>query len=85
MKKLILTAFSALALVACGGGDEPAADTTADEPHVPPLVTTANCVLDAKVCPDGTVVGRKLPSCQFEACPSSPGSSLGPLELIPSK
>lgn len=27
------------------------------------------CTMDAKVCPDGSSVGRKGPSCQFEACP----------------
>jgi hypothetical protein len=27
------------------------------------------CPLDAKMCPDGTAVGRTGPSCQFPACP----------------
>lgn len=27
------------------------------------------CTADAKVCPDGSSVGRKGPACQFEACP----------------
>ena len=27
------------------------------------------CTADAKMCPDGSFVGRKGPACQFEACP----------------
>lgn len=30
---------------------------------------TTECTLDAKVCPDGTAVGRSGPSCTFVACP----------------
>lgn len=28
------------------------------------------CTLEARVCPDGSAVGRTGPSCEFEACPS---------------
>lgn len=28
------------------------------------------CALDAKVCPNGSVVGRTGPNCAFESCPS---------------
>lgn len=27
------------------------------------------CTLDAKICPDGTAVGRTGPNCEFAACP----------------
>jgi len=27
------------------------------------------CTLEAKVCPDGTAVGRHGPFCEFDACP----------------
>jgi hypothetical protein len=27
------------------------------------------CTMDAKICPDGSSVGRVPPSCEFEACP----------------
>ena len=27
------------------------------------------CTMDAKLCPDGSYVGRIPPDCQFEACP----------------
>lgn len=29
------------------------------------------CTMDAKVCPDGTYVGRIPPYCQFAACEST--------------
>lgn len=28
------------------------------------------CTMEAKLCPDGSAVGRKGPSCEFAACPS---------------
>ena len=27
------------------------------------------CTLDAKICPDGSSVGREGPNCEFAACP----------------
>ena len=29
------------------------------------------CTMDAKICPDGSSVGREGPSCEFAACPST--------------
>ncbi len=29
------------------------------------------CTMDAKICPDGSAVGRTGPSCEFAACPTS--------------
>lgn len=29
------------------------------------------CTADAKICPDGTGVGRSAPSCEFDPCPVS--------------
>lgn len=34
-----------------------------------PVVSTGACTLEAKVCPDGSAVGRIAPSCDFAACP----------------
>ncbi len=28
------------------------------------------CTMDAKICPDGSAVGRSGPQCQFDACPT---------------
>ena len=33
------------------------------------------CTMDAKVCPDGSAVGRVPPSCEFAACPTGNSSS----------
>lgn len=30
------------------------------------------CTLEAKICPDGTAVGRTGPNCEFAACPGDP-------------
>jgi len=35
--------------------------------------TPAACTLEAKICPDGTSVGRVGPTCDFEACPEDTG------------
>jgi len=52
-------------------------DQLAKAPQVPvsppPHTSTSSeqtiCTLDAKVCPDGTAVGRTGPTCEFAACP----------------
>lgn len=31
------------------------------------------CTMEAKLCPDGSYVGRSGPLCQFEACPEVGG------------
>lgn len=31
--------------------------------------TQTQCTLDAKICPDGTTVGREGPNCEFAKCP----------------
>ncbi len=35
------------------------------------------CTLEARVCPDGTSVGRTGPNCAFALCPTTPGTSAG--------
>lgn len=39
------------------------------QPPVPPEVA---CTMEAKICPDGSSVGRQGPSCEFTACPDVP-------------
>lgn len=39
-----------------------------------PTPFSVGCTLDAKLCPDGTSVGRIPPKCDFEACPITPTS-----------
>lgn len=36
-------------------------------PYTPPSATA--CTEEAKLCPDGSAVGRTGPNCEFEACP----------------
>lgn len=31
--------------------------------------TPVACTMEAKMCPDGSYVGRSGPNCDFEACP----------------
>ena len=40
------------------------------------------CTMDAKICPDGSAVGREGPNCQFAACPAPAGTST-PIIPIP--
>ncbi|HEX8591348.1 MAG TPA: hypothetical protein VF696_01165 [Candidatus Paceibacterota bacterium] len=40
---------------------------TLERPNVSPAATA--CTTEARVCPDGTSVGRSGPSCNFSACP----------------
>ncbi len=35
-----------------------------------PVVTGGVCTMEAKLCPDGSYVGRSGPSCEFAACPT---------------
>jgi len=35
----------------------------------PPAPEGASCTKEAKICPDGTIVGRGGPTCEFAACP----------------
>ena len=35
------------------------------------------CTMEAKICPDGTAVGRTGPNCEFTACPAATTTPLG--------
>jgi hypothetical protein len=35
------------------------------------------CTADAKICPDGSAVGRVPPSCEFASCPAPQKGELG--------
>jgi hypothetical protein len=35
------------------------------------------CTMDAKLCPDGSYVGRIPPNCEFAACPGSTTGTTG--------
>lgn len=35
----------------------------------PPVDDRVMCTMDAKLCPDGSAVGRSGPHCEFAPCP----------------
>ena len=36
-----------------------------------PKINTVGCTLEAKICPDGSAVGRAGPNCEFIPCPTT--------------
>ena len=46
----------------------------------PPDGTPVACTMDAKICPDGSAVGRVPPACQFAACPEPSPPAVVPVE-----
>lgn len=65
-----MTRFLALAL-ACLLSTAACADRMVAEP-------VDGCTKEAKICPDGSSVGRNGPSCQFASCPHEKGPSAPP-------
>lgn len=54
--------------------DDNADSISAVEPTNPnptTVTTGVACTMDAKMCPDGSYVGRTGPKCEFSACPAS--------------
>jgi len=39
---------------------------------ISPTSAPVGCTLDAKICPDGSAVGRIPPACEFKECSASP-------------
>lgn len=46
----------------------PITETTRPEPEIEEGNQVA-CTMDAKICPDGSAVGRTGPNCEFAPCP----------------
>lgn len=44
----------------------------------PPETGTVACTLDAKLCPDGSAVGRTGPNCEFSPCPTGSSATVLP-------
>lgn len=55
------------------GPDTPVVVTPAPAPSPEPDMVA--CTMDAKMCPDGSFVGRVGPDCEFAACPSEGATS----------
>ncbi len=43
------------------------------------------CTMDAKICPDGSFVGRMPPSCEFAPCPVSVQSCETDSDCVPAQ
>ena len=39
--------------------------------YLPPSEGGVACTMEAKICPDGSAVGRTGPNCEFAECPST--------------
>jgi hypothetical protein len=85
-KKILLTMVSSIiVLAACGSAPVNNGNTnnngSANNPDI--AVETPDqaggeqvmCTMDAKMCPDGSYVGRTGPNCEFAACPSEDAES----------
>lgn len=51
------------------GGENRPAPTATPEYSPAPEEEGVFCTLDAKLCPDGSYVGRTPPNCEFAPCP----------------
>lgn len=67
---VLLSAALALAAAACSGPPtkQDIREQTNTFPTAQPSTGTV-CTMDAKMCPDGSYVGRVPPSCNFAPCP----------------
>lgn len=45
--------------------------------HAPTIDEQAACTMEAKLCPDGSYVGRSGPSCAFAECPGNLSADFG--------
>lgn len=53
-------------------------------PLQPPMVNEPEpvaCTMDAKLCPDGSYVGRQGPNCEFTACPTESNNQIVPVRV----
>ncbi len=56
------------------------------QPRQPTSSNGKMCTLEAKICPDGSAVGRTGPNCEFAACPGDkPNLSPSPAVILKTK
>lgn len=88
------TVLASFKLSAPSARPDSEAEVGADVPHTDSPSTpeeTVACTMDAKICPDGSGVGRVPPSCAFAACPGETvlearidqGASGGGVKIVP--
>lgn len=49
----------------------------------PPRSGGVACTTEAKICPDGSAVGRSGPNCEFTSCPAATASSTSGGSVVP--
>lgn len=62
---ILVVAIGAYAIF--GGGDE----AVSEDVDLNNGGNSVVCTMDAKLCPDGSYVGRVGPNCEFAACPGA--------------
>jgi hypothetical protein len=67
-----ILAIATSSLVLGLGCSKPTPDTTPPNPDDDGIM----CTMDAKICPDGSAVGRSGPDCEFDPCPAHDGDEL---------
>lgn len=70
--KKFIGAFVAVAIISLAI----AAWSKKSDGDMPPKNEPVVCTMDAKICPDGSSVGRIAPNCEFAACPTSQNSQV---------
>jgi len=73
----ILVPFFVMILIALAGAGGYFIGINKPKPSIPPLVTPTEsapsqgvaCTMEARLCPDGSAVGRMPPNCEFAPCP----------------
>lgn len=62
---LFMALLGAMLVFGCVQPTPPAQGTATPSP------TPVACTMEAKLCPDGSVVGRTGPNCEFAPCPKA--------------
>ncbi len=80
MRAYPVALFAAFVLLGCSS--DGAGANTPPSGGPPPSGGDVQCTMDAKICPDGSSVGRTGPNCEFAPCPqglpsvpAAPGSA----------
>ena len=80
MKKIIILII--ILLVLWGGYSYFNRDTTQNLNEIPSRGDEIMCTMDARMCPDGSYVGRQAPDCKFQICPDGSDVNEQAPELI---
>ena len=68
----------AAALAGCSSDTTGASNAPSGGATPPPGGDGVMCTMDAKLCPDGSSVGRSGPNCEFAPCPEGSAAPAAP-------